>query len=207
MKKSLLLALGCLVALSNLSWSQPDPPASQGSESESMGRRRGWFTNGEDPGQGRQGGRRHQGMRKRMMARFDTNGDGQLDDQERGAARQQFMEKHKDKWARFDTNGDGQLDEQERGAARQQFMEKHKDKWARFDSNGDGQLDDQERAAARAERLKQWDKDGDGKLSPEERQAMPRRHRRDGKRVQPGAPPSNQGAPPLNQSGQADDLG
>jgi len=145
MKKSLLLALGCLVALSNLSWSQPDPPASQGSESESMGRRRGWFTNGEDPGQGRQGGRRHQGMRKRMMARFDTN--------------------------------------------------------------GDGQLDDQERAAARAERLKQWDKDGDGKLSPEERQAMPRRHRRDGKRVQPGAPPSNQGAPPLNQSGQADDLG
>ena len=93
------------------------------------GQNGGGFQNGQN-GRGRHGGKR--------MARFDKNGDGQLDDGEKAAARQQMIQ-------RFDTDGDGQVSQQERQAVRAQMLQ-------RFDSNGDGQLSQQERQAARAAR-------------------------------------------------------
>lgn len=109
------------------------------------GARQPWGQNGGgfQNGQGQRGGKR--------WARFDKNGDGQLDDSEKAAAREQMLK-------RFDTNGDGQVSDQERQAVKAQMMK-------RFDTNGDGQLSEQERQAARAAR----GKNGGG-----------RRHRRNG---------------------------
>lgn len=204
MHKSFWVAVGCWMALSFTGWSDPVPgptasPSPSSSPDTQMSQpatdseaRPGWFTSGETP-DGRQGkrgqrGQRGEGMRKRM-AKFDTNGDGKLDDSERSAAKAEMMK-------RFDTNGDGQVDDGERSAAKAQFMQKHKDKWARFDTNGDGQLDESERSLAKAEMIKRFDTDGDGKLSRQERQAIRgkrgggKRRNRDG-----GAQPSGSGGP------------
>lgn len=83
--------------------------------------------------------------RAQMVARFDANQDGKLDDAEREAAR----------------------------AARKEFREvKRAEMMARFDTNKDGKLDDAERQAARAERqvarFKQLDTNGDNVLSIDE---------------------------------------
>ena len=120
-----------------------------------------------------------QGMREEAMKRFDKDGDGKLNEQERGAARQAMQAKgqpgkgapgkggagkggpgkgpgHEAILKRFDKNGDGKLDEQERAAAMKARGEKG-------DGPGPG--------AGREEVLKRFDKDGDGKLNDEERAA------------------------------------
>ncbi|MBX3171380.1 MAG: EF-hand domain-containing protein [Candidatus Eremiobacteraeota bacterium] len=149
MKKTLtLMFVGMLAAAS---WAQPNGDGTlPGYEAKP-----GWV-NGQDatgnPGsnpanarrqrqpwnQNGQNGKNGQGRRGKRMARFDKNGDGQLDESERAAARAEMLK-------RFDTNGDGQISEQERQAVRAQMMK-------RFDTNGDGQLSDQEKQAARAAR-------------------------------------------------------
>ncbi|MBI3925726.1 MAG: hypothetical protein HY319_09315 [Armatimonadetes bacterium] len=111
-----------------------------------------------------------------FQKKFDTNGDGTLDETERAAARESMKgQGHGRMMKFFDANGDGQLDESERQAARQRKQEVMQ----RFDSNGDGQLDDTERGAARAafqqkreELKKQFDSNGDGKLDPSELQQL-----------------------------------
>jgi Ca2+-binding EF-hand superfamily protein len=105
-------------------------------------------------GKGDKGG----AFRAKLLEKFDTNGDGKLDDQERAAARDAFKEKiAKFKEAlkgkilkKLDTNGDGKLDDKERSAAKATFAEKKAEWIKKFDKNGDGKLDDTERAAARA---------------------------------------------------------
>lgn len=173
MHKSFWVAAGCWMALSLTGWSEPLPsPGDSPSPDTQMSQpaagsetRPGWFTNGQTPaGCHGKRGQRGEGMRKRM-AKFDTNGDGQLDDAERSAAKEQFMQKHKDKWARFDTNGDGQLDDSERSVAKAELIKC-------FDTDGDGKLSRQERQAIRGKR-------GGGK-----------RRNRDG-----GAQPSGSGGP------------
>jgi hypothetical protein len=76
-----------------------------------------------------------------MIKKFDTNGDGKLDDAERAAAREAFQKMRAQGGAapgrpggpggpgafaellkRFDTNGDGKLDDAERAAAREAFQ-------------------------------------------------------------------------------------
>ncbi len=97
------------------------------------------------------------GPLQEMIKKFDKDGDGKLNEEERQAARKAFVAR--------------------RGAAggRPFLGEILK----RFDKDGDGKLSDEERAAARAEGqkrraelMKKFDKDGDSKLSPEERKAM-----------------------------------
>lgn len=175
MKKTLaLMFVGMLAAAA---WAQPTPPANGDGTLPGYEQKPGWVNGqdatsnpGSDPanarrpwGQNGQNGQNGQGRHggKRRLARFDKNGDGQLDDSEKAAARQQMMQ-------RFDTNGDGQVSEQERQARRAQMMQ-------RFDTDGDGQLSDQERQAARAARSQNGQNGG-------------RRHRRNGQN--PGTSPT-----------------
>jgi hypothetical protein len=56
--------------------------------------------------------------RERMLERFDTDGDGQLSEDERAEARASMRERMLD---RFDANGNGELDDDERAVARQEM--------------------------------------------------------------------------------------
>lgn len=151
MKKTLTLMFVGMLAAAGLA--QPTP---QGDATlPTYEQKPGWVNNGGDatgnPGsdpanarkpwnQSGQKGQNGQGRRGggKRMARFDKNGDGQLDAGEKAAARAEMMK-------RFDTDGDGQVSDQEKQAVRAKMMQ-------RFDSNGDGQLSDQEKQAARAAR-------------------------------------------------------
>jgi Spy/CpxP family protein refolding chaperone len=69
-----------------------------------------------------------QGHRRRrfdQLRRFDENGDGELDEAERRAARAamernrgDWQREHQERTERFDANGDGELDDEEREAMR-----------------------------------------------------------------------------------------
>ncbi|HUR58316.1 MAG TPA: hypothetical protein VM029_11440 [Opitutaceae bacterium] len=101
-----------------------------------------------------------------MMKRYDKNGDGRIDDDERADAQEAMLKERVDRQVQvgvgapealrvrmievFDKNRDGRLDDDERAAAmeyapgvnpalRGEIMR-------RFDRNGDGKIDDEERA-------------------------------------------------------------
>lgn len=111
-----------------------------------------------------------------LLQRFDRNGDGRIDDDERTAAKEEMMQDQLDRqMARisagsaggterfraqalelFDKNKDGRLDDDERAEA-QRFAEARRDPTGaidevtrRFDKNGDGRLDADERGQAEA---------------------------------------------------------
>jgi hypothetical protein len=83
------------------------------------------------------GGMGGHGPRGDKMGKFDTDGDGKLDDTEKAAMRAAFEARHKERIARFDLNKDGVLDDAER-----QAMHKARaaEMFKRLDANGDGQL-------------------------------------------------------------------
>jgi len=133
---------------------------------------------------------RMKASRQELIRRFDKNGDGRLDEEEKAAAHKAmrtegggYAERQKQMLKRFDKNGDGRLDDAERAEAEKarELLQKNGGPGRfrelvlkRFDKNGDGRLDDAERAEAakfRAEQLKRFDKDGDGQLNDEERAA------------------------------------
>lgn len=66
-------------------------------------------------------------MRKKLLEKFDKDGDGKLSESERAAAKAAFQEKHPEARekliARFDKDGDGKLNEEERAAAKAAFQE------------------------------------------------------------------------------------
>jgi hypothetical protein len=84
-----------------------------------------------------------------VIAKFDKDGDGKINEEERAAA----------KAAR----------EEMQAARKKEVLEK-------FDKDGDGKLNDEERMAAhegmKKKMLEKFDKDGDGELSEEERKEM-----------------------------------
>jgi len=111
-----------------------------------------------------------------LLQRFDKNGDGRLDDDERADAKDAMMQENLDRQmarinagapdggerfraqalALFDRNKDGRLDDDERAEA-QRFAEARREPGAalgeltkRFDTNGNGQLDPEERGQAEA---------------------------------------------------------
>jgi hypothetical protein len=75
----------------------------------------------------------------KMLQKYDTNGDGKLDDTERAAMRadrQAKREARKEKMLqKFDTNGDGKLEPSERAAMQEERAEK---RFTKLDANGDG---------------------------------------------------------------------
>ena len=106
--------------------------------------------------------------RAAMLKKFDANGNGQLDPEEREKMRAEMAkgggrdpERMKQILERFDKDGDGKLSEEERATARAE-MQKRREAGG-LKGNG---------SEKQAEMLKKFDKDGDGKLSEDERTAM-----------------------------------
>ena len=95
-----------------------------------------------------------------ILKRFDKNGDGKLDEDEKAAAKEYNREetagrqgKAREKLGKkalekFDKNGDGKLDEAERAEAAK-AIENDPRLVRRFDKDGDGKLNDAEKAEAR----------------------------------------------------------
>ena len=108
--------------------------------------------------------------RQELLKRFDKNGDGRLDEEERIAARRQRAKKGKGRFAevlkRFDKDGDGKLNDEERAQARR----------AREQGNsqraGAGRRRPEQPRLNAQNLLRRFDKDGDKKLNREELSAL-----------------------------------
>jgi Ca2+-binding EF-hand superfamily protein len=105
-----------------------------------------------------------------MLKKYDKDGDGKLNDEEMKPMREEMRLKH------FDKDGDGKLSEEEQKAAdafKKQADGRHAEMLKKFDKDGDGKLSEEEMKAAHEARMgemtKKFDKDGDGKLSDEEK--------------------------------------
>ena len=124
MKKTVFLLVGLLTSLSL----QAEPGEGRGPKGEGKGPRGGDRT---PPAE--------------IIEKFDTDGDGKLNDEERKAARaahREIMEKRRaEMLAKYDTDKDGKLSADERKAA---MLD-------RFDTDKDGVLSDAEKEAAKSE--------------------------------------------------------
>src|SRR5215470_3620755 len=91
------------------------------------------------------GGAAPEGMRAKILEKYDTNHDGKLDDGERAAMRADFQAKRAERrakmLARFDSNKDGKLDANERKVMRDTLAA---ERFKKLDTNGDGVLSLQE---------------------------------------------------------------
>jgi Ca2+-binding EF-hand superfamily protein len=107
-------------------------------------------------------GPRHHGMRQKLVERFDTNRNGQLEPAEKAEA-ERFIaarkaERQQKRLARFDANRDGQLDAAELAAA--------------------DAFRAQKKAERRLRRFEQLDQNRDGVISKDEFANAPRKHTR-----------------------------
>ena len=91
-------------------------------------------------------GRDWESKRAEIKAKFDTDGDGTLNETERQAARETFRKKRME---RIDTDGDGTISDAEREVAKEQRRAKIKE---RMDTDGDGVISDAEKEAAKEKR-------------------------------------------------------
>lgn len=111
--------------------------------------------------------------RQRLLERFDTDGDGELSDTERAAAKETIQaerEAHRAEMKarlleRFDDNGDGELDEAERETIREVLGPMIRERAER------GRRDDHRRDRARREAMQRFDTNEDGRLDEDERAA------------------------------------
>jgi Ca2+-binding EF-hand superfamily protein len=111
--------------------------------------------------------------RERVLEQFDADGDGQLNEAERQAARAGFEARRAEKRAelleRFDADGDGELNETERAAAREEIGPGLKERFGGRHGRHHGGRDGERHEAFRRHMLERFDTDGDGTLSEAER--------------------------------------
>lgn len=132
------------------------------------------------------------GMKKNyeeLIRKYDKNGDGKLDEDEKAAAHAAMRkegggeaDRYKEALQRFDKDGDGKLNDAERAEAEKvgALIEKYggrvkfrAQRLKHFDKDGDGKLSDAELAEEkrfRAEQVRKFDKNGDGHLDDTERE-------------------------------------
>ncbi len=95
-------------------------------------------------------------MSEEIIKKYDKDGDGKLNDEEKAAAREGMREAMREEIKQFDKDGDGKLNDEERLAAFTANLEKHPEMKAkileRFDENKDGQLSPEELKKAAAAR-------------------------------------------------------
>ena len=100
------------------------------------------------------GQRGHHPLPPELVAEYDADGDGKLNEAERTVAREQMQAKAQAKRAeivaRFDADGDGELNQTERRAAAEAMRGEHRQKRAvrGVDTNRDGKIDPSELAEA-----------------------------------------------------------
>ncbi|MFK5921915.1 MAG: hypothetical protein QM496_07030 [Verrucomicrobiota bacterium] len=88
---------------------------------------------------------KHAEMRKKMLEKFDADGDGKLNEAERAKAKATMQKRGAEKFAKADKNGDGKLSKDEVPA----------EAWARMskaDKDGDGAVSKEEMKAAHTAR-------------------------------------------------------
>jgi Ca2+-binding EF-hand superfamily protein len=140
--------------------------------------------NGGRPGGGGGGGRGPGGPGGRLpedvIKKYDKDGDGKLNDEERKAFRE---DRDKEMLAKYDVNKDGKLDDEETKKMRAENPPFGRGGFGpdaeaikKYDKDADGKLNDEEmkawRDARQKENLEKYDADKDGKLSEEERRKM-----------------------------------
>jgi len=115
---------------------------------------------------------------KALLEKYDEDGDGELSDDEKKAAKEAWIQKMKDK---IDTDGDGEVSDEEKKAFRDKFSRGRRggkkggkeQLLEKFDADG---AKYEERKAKHEERkaefLEKYDTDGDGELSDAEKGAF-----------------------------------
>jgi Ca2+-binding EF-hand superfamily protein len=78
-----------------------------------------------------------------VIAKFDKDGDGKLNDDEKAEAK---AARKKEMLEKFDADKDGKLNDDEKAAMREEVKKKMLEK---FDKDGDGKLNEEERAELR----------------------------------------------------------
>ena len=85
-----------------------------------------------------------------VIAKFDKDGDGKLNDDEKAEAKAALGEREaarkKEMLEKFDADKDGKLNDDEKAAMREEVKKKILEK---FDKDGDGKLNEEERAELR----------------------------------------------------------
>ena len=119
-----------------------------------------------------------------ILKKFDTDGDGKLNEEERKKVRDEMASRRSGLppllAQKFDKDRDGKLSDQERAEFRKEMVNKGRKLsphlMQRFDKNGDGVLSEEERSDARKawedrkkSMLEKFDTDGDGTLNVKER--------------------------------------
>lgn len=109
-----------------------------------------------DRREGRRGGFNREEMEARraeFMKRYDKDGDGEINEEERAAMREEFEKRREEARAemlkQYDKDGDGEMSEEERTAAREDMRNKYQEITKKHDKDGDGRLSREEREAAR----------------------------------------------------------
>jgi len=116
------------------------------------------------------------GPKAKFFAKYDKNGNGIIDEDEKEAIRKDYAANPEGELKRFDTNKDGKLDDEEIAAITPPGRKKDiTDFFAKYDTNHNGVIDENEKEAIRKDYaanpdgpLKQFDRNKDGKLDDKE---------------------------------------
>ena len=116
-------------------------------------------------GQKKRGSGEGRPSRQEVMKKFDKDGDGKLNEEEKAELRKKMAERGAGRripplvLEKFDKDGDGKLNEAERALARKAMEARRAEMIEKFDKDGDGHLNIGERKAAMAART-QTDEEG-----------------------------------------------